>query len=95
MNPGNAQIVFEIAGREYVYDGALPLDLLERCAHLLDAQGFWRYPPELAAQAKEPRDMLPFACWEIAAAGGRVIRIEGARASGAILEEDWKHPRIY
>lgn len=81
-----AQIIFTLAGRRYVYDGGLP-PALERAA--------LTYPESLVMQEKEPGDTLPTALYEIAQLGGQVIEIIGARPSGAILEGDWAHPRIY
>ena len=93
---GDAHIVFEFGGRRYEYDGGLPGEVADAVAALYDERGFWRGGyPDLSAQAKEPLDTLPTALWEIAHVGGKVIEIHGARPSGAILDEDWKHPRIY
>jgi hypothetical protein len=97
MTHGNACVIFELGGHRYEYDGGLPDEVCDRFAHLFDAQGFWRtgYPDTLAAEARGPRDALPTALWEIRQVGGRVIEVQGTRPSGAILEEDWKQPRIY
>jgi hypothetical protein len=97
MKSGNACVIFELGGQRYEYDGGLPAEVLDRSAHLLDADGFWKesYPASLEGEGKEPRDALPTALWEIRHVGGRMIEIQGARPSGAIMEEDWKHPRIY
>lgn len=97
MTHGNAQIVFEIAGQRHVYDGGLPAEVINRSPQLFDQDGFWKggYPDSLDSEAKEARDSLPSALWEIRQVGGAVIAIEGARPSGAILDEDWKHPRVF
>jgi hypothetical protein len=97
MTHGKAYVVFELGGARYEYDGGLPDEVINQSAHLFDQDGFWKagYPDSLDAEAKEERDSLPSALWEIHQVGGTVINIHGARPSGAVLEEDWKHPRIY
>jgi len=97
MKHGNAHVVFDIDGQRYEYDGGLPDAVMERSKHLLRADGFWKdgYPDSLGADAKDDRDDLPSALWDIRRVGGTVITIHGTRANGAIHWEDWKNPRIY
>lgn len=94
---GPAFITFDFRGQRFEYAGGLPLEVSEAVAHLFDSQGFWigGYPPALLVSGKEEGDDLPTALWEIEHIGGRVVEIHGRRPSGAILAEDWKHPRIY
>ncbi len=96
MTHGNSSITFDLGGRRYEYDGALPDDVLDQATRLLDADGFWigGYP-DLAAQMKDPDDQLPAVLWEIAHVGGTVVEVQGARPNGSIHWEDWKHPRIH
>jgi hypothetical protein len=97
MTHGSACIIFELGGQRYTYDGSLPGEVLDRSAHLFDAEGFWRAdrPATQAGEAKEALDELPGALWEIRQVGATVIEIQGARPSGAILWEDWKNPVVY
>jgi hypothetical protein len=97
MTHGTACVIFELGGQRYEYDGSLPSEVISRAAQLFDDKGFWKggYPDSLDAEAKEDRDELPTALWEIRQVGGTVIEIQGARPTGAILWEDWKNPVVY
>ena len=97
MTHGNAYVIFELGGARYEYDGGLPETVMEHSTHLLRADGFWitGYPESLGAEAKDDRDDLPSALWDIRRVGVTGIEVKGARANGSIHWEDWKNPRSY